>query len=74
MKDLNQFREEIINTLSTLREDAEMAIDGRWEITGYGLTDDAISSFESQIRLIDEVLNLIEDEKEQTLEESEEEE
>ena len=76
MIDLNQHRDTIISTLNTLKMDAEMALNGDWDVTGSGgpLNNEVAESFEAQINLIDEVLNLIEDEKEQTMESTEKEE
>jgi hypothetical protein len=46
-----KLKEEIINLLNTIKTDAEMALDGRWEPSGDGL-----DGFETQISLIDVAL------------------
>jgi hypothetical protein len=43
--------EETISVLETLREDAEMALDGRWDVAH----DDG--GFKAQINAIDELVN-----------------
>lgn len=43
--------EEAISVLETLREDAEMALDGRWDVAH----DDG--GFKAQINAIDELVN-----------------
>lgn len=48
-------KEEIITLLNTIKADAEMALDGRWEPSGDGL-----DGFEAQISLIDVVLDKLE--------------
>ena len=45
----DELKKEVIDTLNTLREDAEMALDGRWDKSDHG--------FESQIMVIDQMLN-----------------
>ena len=50
-----KLREEVINLLNTLKTDAEMALDGRWEPSGEGL-----DGFEAQISLIHVVLAKLE--------------
>jgi len=47
----NELIEETISVLETLREDAEMALDGRWDVAH----DDG--GFKAQIAVIDELVN-----------------
>jgi len=47
----NELIEETISVLETLREDAEMALDGRWDVAH----DDG--GFKAQIDVIDELVN-----------------
>ena len=43
----------LIEALEILKEDAQMAISGEWEISEYGLNSDAVKGFEAQIELVD---------------------
>jgi hypothetical protein len=55
---------EAIKVIKTLRKDAEMALSGEWQITGYpgmGLDSDSAEGFEAQIQNIDRFLNSIKD-------------
>jgi len=45
--------------VEVLKKDAEMAISGEWNISGYGLNNDAKSAFEDQISLIEQTFNKI---------------
>jgi len=54
--DINLYKEEITSLLTTLRKDAEMALDGSWDCT----TQEGIEmGFTAQIELIDEMLEKI---------------
>jgi len=51
-----EVKKEVIITLKTLREDAEMALDGSWDCT----TEEGIETgFSAQIILIDRTLDLL---------------
>lgn len=50
MKD--ELKKECISLFKTLKLDAEMALDGRWDTTNEGA-----DGFECQIQLIDEILS-----------------
>lgn len=47
--------EELISALETLKEDAEMALDGSWDVN----TTEGKEGFEDQIELIDDTINKV---------------
>jgi hypothetical protein len=54
LKKVTKLREEVIHTLSGIKEDTKLALDGRWDCT----TQEGIETgFTAQIELIDEMLN-----------------
>lgn len=56
MRMTEEVKKEVIITLKTLREDAEMALDGSWDCT----TEEGIETgFSAQIILIDRTLDLL---------------
>lgn len=52
----DEVKKEVIKVLETLRSDAEMALDGRWDCTTREGIEDG---FEAQIYLIDKTLDLL---------------
>lgn len=56
MKDLNKYRIEIIEVLETIKEDADMAIQGEWDCS---TPEGREAGFEAQIILIDRLLKKI---------------
>jgi hypothetical protein len=52
-KDVLHLKDEVVNLLNILKEDAEMALSGEWDCT----TDEGIESFNDQITLIEKTLD-----------------
>ena len=53
IKDVLHLKDEVVNLLNILKEDAEMALSGEWDCT----TSEGIESFNDQITLIEKTLD-----------------